>query len=548
MKWGVRAALLGSCIAGLGLFDLPALARAPGQAVATENPTATRDALAILRGGGSAADAAITAALVAGVTSPSSSGLGGGGFALSYDAATGAVVALDFREVAPRGLNPADFERSPFAAEERGLWVGAPGEARGLYELHRRQGKLPWAQLVRRAEERARAGYLVSQHLANALGWSSKSIAALPGFAAIYYPQGKPAAVGVRLTNPALAATLRRLAAEGPDSIYQGPIAEEIVAAARAHGSSLALADLSDYKVVERTPLRVRYGAREVVTMPPPSAGGILVAQLLRLFPAEQLEPLGFASPAYRHLLAEGMRGALADRMRYLGDPDVQPVDVAALLDEKRLERRRASIALDRTHALPRFGLEESGTHHLVTADRRGNVVSLTTTVNRAFGAKLMTETSGIVLNDELDDFTLPGAVRPFGLSESPNRPRPGARPVSSMTPTLVFEAGQPVLALGGSGGMAIATNVAQVLLGSLVFGQTPEQALRAERFFVPTQNATLLVPGGTPPQQIEDLGRRGEIVGILPEFATAVQVVRFDGDGVRAGADPRKFGEGIAE
>jgi gamma-glutamyltranspeptidase/glutathione hydrolase len=226
----------------------------------------------------------------------------------------------------------------------------------------------------------------------------------------------------------------------------------------------------------------------------------------------------------------------------------VTRVDSAALLDERRLAQRRRAIALDRTHTMPRFGLEEQGTHHLVTADRAGNVVSLTTTINDAFGAMLLAPQSGVLLNDQLDDFTRAESVAPFGMKESPNRPRAGARPVSSMTPTLVVAGGRPVLALGGSGGMAIATNVTQVLLGSLVFEQGAEEAVKKPRIEVPTRGATILVEEGTSPAHIADLEWRGEIVGPVTFKTTAVQLLRFDGARVEAAADPRKQGSALVE
>jgi gamma-glutamyltranspeptidase/glutathione hydrolase len=541
---------------GLGLVtQAPAVetpAPAPSgfgeRAVATENKEASREAMNVLRAGGTAADAAVVAALVGGVAQPSSSGIGGGGFLLAWDAATKKPFVIDFRETAPQGIDAAAFEKRPFAREERGRSVGVPGELRGLFELHRRAGKLRWADLVGRAERVARQGYLVGPHLNAMLGWMTDRISDLPEFSALYYPGGKPALVGTRIVNTPLANTLARIAAEGPDAFYRGDIASELAQVTRDQNGALTLEDLAAYKPIERTPLRTRFNGYDVYTMPVPSAGGLMLSQLLRMYSSDELKRLGFGTPAYQHLLAEGMRGAIADRLRYLGDPALTPVDQFGLLDEARLAVRRRSIALDRTHWLPRFGLEEHGTHHIVTADRTGNVVSLTTTVNTAFGAKLMAPVSGVVLNDELDDFTPVASVVPFGMKESPNRPRAGARPVSSMTPTIVVEAGRPVLALGGSGGTTIATNVTQVLLASLVFDQSPADAVQKPRIEVPTQNATLLVDESTPAAHIADLEGRGEIVGKIRFKTSGVQVVRFDGPRVEAAADPRKHGSALVE
>jgi gamma-glutamyltranspeptidase/glutathione hydrolase len=233
--------------------------------------------------------------------------------------------------------------------------------------------------------------------------------------------------------------------------------------------------------------------------------------------------------------------------MRYLGDPDHQTVDLERLLDPRRLRRRRASIALDRTHTMPRFGLEEAGTHHLVTADGGGNFVSLTTTVNRVFGTKLTAGDSGVILNDELDDFTAKKQVAPFGMKESPNRPRPRARPVSSMTPTIVVQNGRAILALGGSGGTAIATNVAQITLAHLVFGAKADDAVAAARFYVPTRHATIWLEKGADASLVEDLEGRGEIVGTTPFTKSAIQLIAVQQGFKVPAADPRKHGSALA-
>jgi gamma-glutamyltranspeptidase/glutathione hydrolase len=246
-------------------------------------------------------------------------------------------------------------------------------------------------------------------------------------------------------------------------------------------------------------------------------------------------------------MVAEAFRGAIADRMRFVGDPDVVPVDTGKLMAASRMKARRASIALDRTHAIPRFGLEGGGTHHLVTADARGNVVSLTTTVNRVFGAKLVGAESGVVLNDELDDFTRKKDAQALGLGESPNRPRPGARPVSSMTPSIVVRDGRAVLALGGSGGPTIPINVTQALLARLVFDATPAQAVAARRFYVPTSRATILIEPGAPPELERDLTWRGEIVGPMRFSTSAVQMIAIEGERKLPAADPRKHGTALA-
>jgi len=286
----------------------------------------------------------------------------------------------------------------------------------------------------------------------------------------------------------------------------------------------------------------------DIYTMPLPSAGGVLLGETLGTFSKAELARLTLNSGAYQHLLAEGMRGALSDRVRFMGDPELEKVDVAGLLDPKRIAARKSRLSSDRTHALPRFDENEHGTHHLLVVDSEGNVASVTTTVNSVFGAKISAPNSGIVLNDELDDFTKQKDVTPFGLAESPNRPRPGARPVSSMTPTLVVKDGKVVFAIGGSGGQLIATNVTQLLLARLAFGLSPSELVAMPRFAVPMAGPSLLLESGAPRSLVDDLTWRGEIVQEMKENPSAVQVVAIDETGVSAASDPRKHGSSLVK
>lgn len=535
-----------AALACVGVLLLPprlALSKHGGFGVASESSTATREASKILAAGGSAVDAAVVAALVSGVVSPTSSGIGGGGFALVYG--KGGIEVFDFREQAPAAMTRLAFESRPLSRAQVGHLVGVPGEVKGLYELHQSAGTKPWAELVEVAVSRAKSGFFVEPHLASMLVYAQSKIGQLAGFSQVFYPHGKPAVVGQRLLRPRLARTLEKIRDQGPAGFYEGDVAADVVSAANAHGSPLTLADLKSYAPRKRAALRVDYEGYQVYTMPPPSAGGLMMAQVLKMFPADYLRHLGHGTPAYQHALSEALRAAVADRMRYLGDPDHQNIDVARLLSDGRLEQRRKSIVLDRTHSLPRFGLEEKGTHALVTADRNGNVVSLTTTINHLFGAKIDAPQSGVILNNELDDFTSQAQVAPFGLSETPNRARPTARPVSSMTPTIVLRGGRAVLALGGSGGTAIATNATQTLLAALVFDHAPSRAVAADRIYIPSDRAHVLVEKSTSASHVRDLERRGQIVGKMPFSTTAIQMLRLTDQGVLAAADPRKHGLG---
>lgn len=517
-------------------------------AVATENETVSRTALRVLERGGNAVDAAVTASLTAGIASPTSSGMGGGGFALVWSAATHRISAFDFRETAPRALDVGALERRPLEPAERGKLVGVPGEVLGLHELHGKLGKLPWVDVVRPAARVAADGFPTSPHLAGMLGFIGPKLAVDVQLSDLFLPKGHALITGARVKNPRLAATLGRVAAEGPSAIYQGAIAAELEASAASAGGALTARDIADYRVKEREPLHVSWEGYDVYTMGLPSGGGLMLAETLGVVGAEELRQLGFGTGAYAHLVSEALRGALSDRMRFASDPDVQPVDVPQLISAKRLAARKKAFSPNITHTLPAFTALEHGTHHMVFADREGNVVSLTTTVNHPFGAMLAGKTSGIVLNDELDDFTQASAVKALGIRESPNRPRPLARPVSSMTPTIVVKDGKPVLALGGSGGMTIAPGVTQVLLARLVFDTPPDKALAAPRYMLPTDGPSVSVDPSVSQAIRDDLVKRGETVSEQKWMGYAVQMIAFEGTKKIPAADARKHGSALAE
>lgn len=538
-------ALFGPLVAGAGRAGQPPPAARDSFAVATENAAATRAAIDTLRAGGSAADAAVAACLVMGVVNPTSSGIGGGGFALVWDAATARATALDFREVAPHGIDPRSLDQRPVDEMKRGALVGVPGEVAGLVELHKRWGRRTFRQDADAAIRAARDGFTVERHMASALRNNRKRLQMSLALVDLFFRRGAPLDTGARATNPRLARTLDAIASSGPSAFYAGPVAAELARLVQAYGGALQEADLAAYRVAERPALHVSRDGLDVFTMPPPSAGGLLLAQTLLLNDRARLASLGADSPAYIHLLAESFRGAVADRMRFVGDPAFAQVPVADLLSEAHLGPRRAMIAAGGTHPPPSFRQPEHGTMHMVVVDRDRNVVSLTSTVNDAFGARIVAPEAGVLLNDELDDFTPPDAALAFGLAGGgPNAPRPGARPTSSMTPVIVVEAGRPILAAGGSGGTLIPTNVTQSLLRMTVFDASAQRAVSAPRFGVRmSDGALMLEPSWLGEAQVAALRAQGE--QILPlGFPAAVQAVRIRPDGrMEAGADPRKFG-----
>jgi gamma-glutamyltranspeptidase/glutathione hydrolase len=519
-------------------------------AVAAESATAARIAMEILAKGGNAVDAAIAGTLAGGLTHPVSSGIGGGGFAVVWDAKAKEIKVLDFRETAPLGLRPNDYvKRERLPANKRGALVGVPGEIAGLYELHKRWGKLAMADDIKPVADAAESGFPLSAHMARALKWNESWVLKNPRYA-FFAPGGALAAAKDNVKNAALAATLRRIAAEGKNAFYEGAIAEDVLATARAGGSKMTAKELREYKVIERAPLHTTWEGYEVYTMPPESAGGVTMLETLHMHSKADLAALGYGSGAYLHLLAETFRGALADRVRSIGDPAFVKMDVTQLASTARMKMRRAKISLTATTPAEKFSLEESGTSHLVTVDDQGNVVSITSTVNNMFGAKLVTN-GGFVLNDELDDFTSQAVEKKFGIrpGTGPNSPRGGARPASSMTPTIVLEGGAPVLALGGSGGMKIGTNTTQVLLARLVFARRAQEAVSDPRIDTPAMGGLGIDPSA-PQDVVADLAQRGEVVDATKPNFSAVQAIAIGvKDGVRfldPGADPRKGGAAL--
>lgn len=506
--------------------------------VVAEHEVIARVGLEVLGQGGSAVDAAIASALTAGVVQPVSCGLGGGGFALVYDAKAAEVVALDFRSVAPIGIRPRNHLRPPSEAK-RGVLVGVPGEAAGLFALHERWGVQSFDELARRAAAVARDGFALGPHMVRAMKWNDAWLRkARP-------PWSKPDGglrVGEIVKRPALAQTLETLAAGGRDAFYAGPIAEDVMTTARGAGSRVIPADLMKYAVAERAPLRIAWQELSVVTLPFPSAGGLLVAETLRTHSSEELRATGPATGPTMHRLAATFRGAQADRLRFAGDPSFVKTRAADLASDARMRARKARYDPNRTPTQEAYVNGDHGTCQVLTADAAGNVVAITTTVGHMFGSKLVTP-GGIVLNDELAAFTPSSETRRLGIARGPNAARGGARPVSSATPVLVLREGRPVLALSGVGGTNIPTAVTQVLLARLAFGLSLNDAVSMPRFATPMSGGMLL-DAGLPPEVAADLRRRGEVVHVdRPNFSAVAVMARQEEDVWTGAVDPRKGG-----
>ena len=526
-------------------------------AVASDSRAASAAGVEMLKLGGNAVDAACATALALGVIDPFASGLGGGGFALVYLAKTRKTVALDFRETAPAALTDRAMG-SAGVRPQSGLSVGVPGEARGLAELIRRFGTLPFSRCVEPALRLAR-GFVVSPWLAQQIRDEiERNPATGQDLIANIFSMDREAAnhvrAGDRVTRPALASTLERLRREGSEALYQGEIASAMVAAVAAAGVVLSLEDLDGYTPVERSPLATSFLGHRVLTMPPPSAGGTILVEALGILATRASawqRGIGPAAPAYLHDLAEALKHGFADRARFLGDPAFSHLPLEHLLDARYHRELGHRILLDKVLAHDAYGTPEKrpteaardgGTAHVSVVDKAGNAVALTTTINLEFGARIVAD--GIVLNDQMDDFTM-AAAHPdvFSLAGSDaNRPEPGKRPVSSMSPTIVLGDRGVELVTGAAGGPRIVSATLQILLDVLVFGLDARHAVAAPRIHHQWEPDILFYEPGLPIAAVRALEAKGHQPKPRADIGKANAIVRSRA-GLDAAADPRSGG-----
>lgn len=476
-------------VAALFAISSAPLAARPQGIASSADPRATAAGAEILAKGGSAADAAMAMMLALTVVEPQSSGIGGGGFLVHYDAADGIISTINGRETAPAAATPqrftgADGKPIPFLqAFPGGKSVGVPGNIRLMAEAHRKWGKLKWAEIFKPAIRLADKGFIVNQTLESRLTMIEGLWPQFEAARSIYWIDGKPAKAGARLRNPALAKTLRLIAKKGPDAFYTGTIANSIVdsvgQSAVAPGD-MTLADLAAYKAVEQNAVCAPYRIYVVCGMAPPSSGATTVLQILGTLERFDLKALGKDDPKAWYLIGQAMQLAYADREKYLGDAAFVDVPVAGLIDKAYLAERSALIdpAKARTYypagnppgAGPRTAAisgEVAGTTHFSAVDASGSIANMTSTIEGVFGSQLIA--GGFFLNNELTDFTF--APEKDGAPVA-NRVEGGKRPLSSMAPTIVFDReGRPVLALGSAGGKRIIMHVTKTLVGVLDFG-----------------------------------------------------------------------------
>jgi len=533
------------------------VAVSPRAAVATAHPLASEAAAEVLRAGGNAADAAVAAAFALSVVEPESSGIGGGGVALVYVAREGKVHAIDFRETAPGAARPDMFLRGgkpdPELSRCGGLSVGVPGAVKGYAEIAARFGRKPLSRLVEPAARIAEAGLEVGLHYRDAAAAALRCLREDAAARALYLPAGaeaRPPVPGWRLVQKDLARTLRRIGRD-PESFYRGSLALQIAAAVRARGGNLEVSDLRAYRTREREVLWGSYRDHKVAAFPPPSAGGAILLGLLHVLELEPRE--GYRAERLLHVFVEAEKRLFARRARALGDPDFAPASLGEARAMASSEWARAVHDSIGERATPSEQVvpppEPGHTSHLSVVDEEGNAVSLTTTVNLPFGSGVAVPGTGILLNDEMDDFdAAPGVPNAFGLQGGgANLPEPGKRPLSSMSPTLVFAPGGGLLlAVGSPGGSTIPSTVAWVILHLLDDGMALDQALGTPRIHHQWRpDAVVVEPFGLDDCTRKALEARGHALAVAPRPFGNPQAVLVDpASGWReAASEPRYEG-----
>lgn len=529
------------------------------QMVATAHPLATKEALAVLRRGGNAFDAAVTAAFVLAVVEPYSAGIGGGGFVVLYDARRHAVGSIDFRERAPYLASRTMFsrygKRGKTLSQLGPLSVGTPGMVAGIGELARRYATLPWKELLAPAHRYAKKGFRVHYLLSRYLRWYRWKMKKFKEISRIFYPGGKRPREGSRLVQKDLAWTIKRLQEKGPEDFYTGEIGKKIVAEMVRMKGLLRQKDLDRYRVYWRAPVKGTYRGYTLYSMGSPSSGGVHLLQMLNILSGFPLGKMKARQAKRLHLVAEAMRLAFADRARYQGDTRFVKVPVRGLLSMKYAQSLRGKISLARA---ARKGTIKAGnprpfdrkhTTHLSVVDRWGNSVSMTLTINTTFGSAVVPRGTGIVLNNEMDDFSAnPGKPNSYGLVQGEaNAIQPGKSPLSCMTPTLMFRDGKLRGALGSPGGPSIITIVALMVLNLVDHGMDASQAIRFPRIHHQWKPAKLYVERPTPSNRaIYHLRKMGHRIKFRRWWGNAMLVWVDEKGRLEGAADPR--GDGVAE
>lgn len=463
--------------------------------VVAANEQASEAGIAMLRQGGNAADAAVAASFAISVLRPQSTGIGGGGFLLLYLAKENKTLAIDFRERAPltasRDMFVRDGEAVPSLSRTGPLAVAVPGTVAGLVEVQQRYGSLSLEEVMQPAIRLAQEGFPVYPHLARAIAYRAEVLGESEATRAVYYRNDQTLGQGDLFVQKDLATTLRAIAKDGKAAFYTGRVAEAIVTEMQRIGGLLTQDDLDQYRVIDRTPVTGSFQGTRIYSMPPPSSGGVLLVQMLNVLSGFPLQKLGFQTPGATHILTETLRLAFRDRARYLGDADFVSVPVERLVSPAYAQDVRAKIDVSKATPsqgiphIPTGQIESTSTTHLSVIDQAGNAVATTQTVNLYFGSGVMVPGTGIMLNDEMDDFNAqPDHPNAFGLigNTDANAIAPRKTPLSSMSPTIVTRDGKVELVIGGPGGSRIISSVLQVMLNVLAYRMSLPDAMFATR------------------------------------------------------------------
>lgn len=522
--------------------------------VATQEKNATDIGLSILKQGGNAVDAAVAVGFALAVTLPRAGNIGGGGFMMVYDAKTKKTIAIDYREKAPlSAFKDMYLDENGNAIEEKsryhGLAIGVPGTVAGLVDALEKYGTMPLEKVIAPAIKLAKEGFIVGPDLAYSLAALEKRLKKWPSTEKVFYKaDGSFYEVGDRLIQKDLAKSLERIAKEGKSGFYQGETAKAIVKAVKDAGGIMEIEDFQDYQTAFREPIIGNYRGYSIATMPPPSSGGVHLVQILNILEGYPLEKLGHNSAQTIHYLAEAMQLAYADRAQYLGDPDFVEVPVAGLTSKKYAESLRQTIDPNKArpantvkHGNP-LPYESDETTHYSIVDKYGNAVSNTYTINFSYGTGLVANGTGILLNNEMDDFSAKtGVANAYGLiGGNANSVAAKKRPLSSMTPTIVFKDDKPFLVTGSPGGSRIITTVLQIISNVIDHKMNIAEASNAVRVHDQWMPDEIRVEYGLNVDTINLLEKMGHKVSKKATMGSTQSIV-ITPDGLNGSSDPRK-------
>ncbi len=492
--------------------------------VVSQHYLATNAGHSILAKGGNAYDASIAVAFALAVVLPRAGNIGGGGFMVMFDEASHESYSIDYRETAPEAATKNMFLASNGSVDKKRatqgiLSIGVPGTVYGMWEVHKKFGSMPWSKLLAPAIELAEDGFLISPFMADALNKRYEKLGKYKNFKNIFY-SNYPVQMHQRLKQPNLANTLKIISSNGVRGFYEGEVATKIDAYMKENGGLITKQDLKNYRPIWRDTLHGEFNEHKIVTMGPPSSGGVHIIQMLNILENYDLLMMGHNSPTYTALLTESMKYAYADRSKYLGDPKFFEVPVQSLISKEYAKKISNKIKLNfitpSEKILPGSELENESqdTTHFSIADKNGNIVSNTYTLNSGFGSGVVIDGTGILMNNEMDDFvSAPGVPNQFGLiGGEANKIEPFKRPLSSMTPTIILKDGKPVYATGSPGGSRIITTVLQFLLNTLVFKMEISDATVVPRIHHQWKPDVLMLETGFDIQhaaKIESLGQK---------------------------------------